>query len=129
MFIGHKYHYERGVLHRDISPGNILIKWQPGSKADEPSGSGCLIDLDHAKKEEPSSVSTQSVDVALDDVILVWCSMNKVDKEAARQALTFFVMESKSTIPVLMYLEAVLGHASKFRPFTEQVCTPQHLRW
>ena len=37
MFVGHKYLYERGVLHRDISPGNILIKWRPGSEADESS--------------------------------------------------------------------------------------------
>jgi len=40
----------RGVLHRDISPSNILIKWRPGSKPDQPSMSGCVIDLDHAKK-------------------------------------------------------------------------------
>ncbi|KAF9479397.1 hypothetical protein BDN70DRAFT_993527 [Pholiota conissans] len=48
---GHKYLYERGILHRDISPGNIIIvkrKPAPG-KADDESYGGCLIDLDHAQ--------------------------------------------------------------------------------
>jgi len=75
MFVGHKYLYDRGVLHRDISPGNILIKWQPGYEGDEPSVSGCLIDLDHGKKGKPSSeMSTWSLGVlardnALDDIV------------------------------------------------------------
>jgi len=55
VFIGHKYLYEGGVLHQDISPGNILMKWQPGSQAGQSSTSGRLIDLDHAKRGKSSS--------------------------------------------------------------------------
>ena len=134
MFVGHKYLYERGVLHRDISPGNILIKWRPGSEGDEGSGSGCLIDLDHAKKGKPSSeMPTQSLGVlelgdALDDVVVSWCSQNKVNTEVAHWASAFFPVNQK-VIPALTYIDAVLEHASEYRPFTEQLCTPQHLRW
>jgi len=103
MFVGHKYLYERGVLHRDISPSNILIKWRPGSEADEPSVSGCLIDLDHAKKGKPSSeISTPSLGVlalddALDDIVLLWCSQKKVDTEVAHRASAFFPVNQKGT--------------------------------
>jgi len=129
--IGHKYLYERGVLHRDISPGNILIKWRPGSEADQPSTSGCLIDLDHAKKGKPSSDMFAQSNAAPDDidVVLLWCSKRKVEAKTAHRALVFFQMEKESTPQVLTYLNAALRHASKFRPFTEQLCTPQHLRW
>ena len=132
MFVGHKYLYERGVLHRDISPGNILIKWRPDS---EPSVSGCLIDLDHAKKGNPSSEMSNrfvddvpAVDIALNKHVLLWCSDNKVDTEVARLGSAFFSV-NKKTGPALTYLDAVLEHASEYRPFTEQLCTPQHLRW
>jgi len=134
MFVGHKYLYERGVLHRDISPGNILIKWRPGSEADEPSVSGCLIDLDHAKKGEPSSemstrsLGVQAVDDTLDDVVLLWCSKKKVDMEVARLA-SAFIPANQGTGPALTYFEAVLKHASTFRPTTQPLFTPQQLRW
>jgi len=138
MFVGHKYLYERGVLHRDISPGNILIKWRPGSEGDEGSGSGCLIDLDHAKKGKPSSeMSTQSlgvqaVDDTLDDVVLLWCSKKKVDMEVARLASAFFPIEiddDDKSDNTIAYLKAALTHASRFRHLNRQLCTPQHLRW
>ena len=133
MLLGHKYLYERGVLHRDISPGNILIKWQPGSEADRPSTSGCLIDLDHAKKGKPSSeqVTAQSVDDDLDDLVLLWCSKKRVETDVARQALVFFPMKSDGAgaIASLTYLEAALAHALRFRPLNGQLCTPQHLGW
>lgn len=53
--IDHKPMYKNGVLHRDISLGNILL--QPVEPSDSPSSvrdmisnnGGMLIDLDHAK--------------------------------------------------------------------------------
>ena len=38
--------YEKGILHRDISSGNILIC---DDDADDTKDAGMLIDLDHAK--------------------------------------------------------------------------------
>ncbi|THH17651.1 hypothetical protein EUX98_g9086, partial [Antrodiella citrinella] len=53
---GHRnLYFGRGVLHRDISEGNILIspgsidKLRPGPNVDHTTY-GCLIDLDHAKQ-------------------------------------------------------------------------------
>jgi serine/threonine protein kinase len=50
LILGHKHLYYNGVLHRDVSPGNILIEWRPDCEAGEPSNSGRLIDLDRGKK-------------------------------------------------------------------------------
>jgi len=54
---GHHHLHRRGVLHRDISVGNILIT---------PDGNGALIDLDYAKDLDthvtvPSDQRTVSV--------------------------------------------------------------------
>ena len=134
MFIGHKYLYERGVLHRDISPGNILIKWRPGSRADQSSTSGCLIDLDHAKRGKPSSeqLTAQPVDDNLGNIVQLWCSMKGVEMDVARQALVFFPVtddDDDNAGPIIMYLKAALAHISRFRPLNGQLCTPQRLGW
>jgi serine/threonine protein kinase len=42
----HRFLYYRGILHRDVSLGNILIC---PNGADVEMTTGCLIDLDHAK--------------------------------------------------------------------------------
>ena len=44
--IDHESMYEKGILHRDISSGNILIC---DDDADDTKDAGMLIDLDHAK--------------------------------------------------------------------------------
>ncbi|KAF9479360.1 hypothetical protein BDN70DRAFT_878848 [Pholiota conissans] len=47
---GHKHLYMNGVLHRDISSGNIIIAQKSNPEApDTISYGGCLIDLDRAK--------------------------------------------------------------------------------
>src|SRR5258707_3531084 len=133
VFIGHKYLYESGVLHRDISPANILIKWQPGSEASQPGTSGCLIDLDHAKRGKPSSeqVAAQRVEDKLHYLVDVWCSEERVEPETAHQAAVFFAPSDghKAAIALLAYLEAALAHCLKFRPLDGQPCTPQRLGW
>jgi serine/threonine protein kinase len=65
--IGHKYLYSNGVLHRDVSPGNILIEWHPGSEANKPSISGRLIDLDRGKRGKSFSSSRATAALADDD--------------------------------------------------------------
>ena len=130
MFIGHKYLYERGVLHRDISPGNILIKWRPSSETDH-NTSGCLIDLDHAKRGKLSEhVTTGSVDDDLDDLVQLWCSTRRVDIDVARWASRFFSAKNDDdALPLLTYVKAALAHSSKFRPPNAQIFTPKHLGW
>lgn len=131
VVIGHKYLYERGVLHRDISPGNVLIQWRPGSEANRTSTSGCLIDLDHAKKGKTSSegVTASSVDDDLDDLVLLWCSKKSVETDVARRAFEFFLKTPNNIGPTLTYVGAALEHALNFRSFNGQLCTLQHLGW
>ncbi len=132
VFIGHKYLYERGVLHWDISPGNLLIKWQPGSQVGQSSTSGCLIDLDHAKRGKSSSEQeiAQPVDDHLNDLVQLWCTMKGMEMKLAHQALVFFpVGSSGSTGLTIMYLKAALAHTLRFRLLNRQLCMPQHLGW
>ena len=111
MFIGHKHLYKSGVLHRDISPGNILIRWRPGSE----TTSGCLIDLDHAKRgklvqdEVKTSVDDKMIDFIQTGVHVV--AHVEVEKEVARRASEFF---PNNALRTLTYLDAALAHASKF---------------
>ena len=139
IFIGHKYLYERGVLHRDISPGNILIKWQPGSEPDQPSMSGCLIDLDHAKR---GNLPQDEVGAPVDDTMInrvrnmiYDASDVGVEKEVARLSLHFPSTDSQGN-PALIRLRAqnhataAISHALDFDHLAvDHLCTPQHLRW
>jgi len=135
VFIGHKYLYENGILHRDISAGNILIKWWPGSEAGQPGTSGCLIDLDHAKRGKPSSeqVAAQRVENKLHYLVDVWCSEKRIDMGVAREASVFFPVtdddDDDNTGSIINYLKAALAHISRFRPLNGQLCTSQHLGW
>ena len=136
MLVAHKYLYERGILHRDISPGNILIKWQAGSEGNQPSTTGCLIDLDHGKRGKPlpKQVTSQRPvdDDDLDEIVLVWCSKKNVKTDVERQALAFFPAtdnDNDNVGPIITYLMAAVGHALKFRPLNGQLCTLQHLGW
>ena len=134
VFIGHKYLYENGVLHRDISPGNILIKWRLESEADQPGTSGCLIDLDHAKKGKPSEQEiAQPVDDNLNDLVQLWCSMKGIDVDVARQASVFFPLsgngDGAAAIALLAYLEAASKHCLTFKSLNGQSCTLQRLGW
>ncbi|TFY80601.1 hypothetical protein EWM64_g3411 [Hericium alpestre] len=49
---GHRDLYFRGVVHRDISTGNILICYQHNCSDPAHNVFGCLIDLDYAKQTE-----------------------------------------------------------------------------
>jgi serine/threonine protein kinase len=133
VFIGHKYLYENGVLHRDISPGNILIKWWPGSEAGQPGTSGCLIDLDHAKrgKRSPEQVAAQQVEDKLHYLVDVWCSEERVEPEIAHQASVFFAPSGghRAVIALLTYLEAASKHCLTFKPLNGGSCTLQRLGW
>ena len=131
VFIGHKHLYTNGVLHRDVSPGNILIEWCPGSEADKPSISGRLIDLDRGKRGKLSEGNANApVNDDLDPVVLHWCSLRNVDTQVARQAIEFIPVLEDESGPAIMYISSAVQHALKFRYLMEgQICTPQDLRW
>lgn len=44
--LGHQFLCQQGILHRDISPGNILLA---GDAAAEPGGQGFIADLEYAQ--------------------------------------------------------------------------------
>ncbi|KAF9501313.1 hypothetical protein BDN71DRAFT_1438822 [Pleurotus eryngii] len=47
---GHEYVYVNGLLHRDISPSNIILAWCDGDDGTTGLGTkGCLIDFDRGK--------------------------------------------------------------------------------
>jgi len=72
------------------------------------------------------SLGVPAVDDTLDDVVLLWCSKKKM--EVARLAPAF-IPANQGTGPAFTYFEAVLKHASTFRPTTQPLFTPQQLRW
>lgn len=52
---GHEYVYVNGLLHRDISPGNIRLAWCDGDDGTTGLGTkGCLIDFDCCKYGKPN---------------------------------------------------------------------------
>ena len=140
IFIGHKHLYKRGVLHRDISPSNILIKWRPGTEADQPSTSGCLIDLERGKKgkfaeDKMKNSAADNMIHAIETAIHAATDI-EVEKEVARLSLEFPFMNSHDGHPIAIRVRALIhavtaiGSASKFRGLPmDGLCTPQHLRW
>ncbi|KAJ3542782.1 hypothetical protein NM688_g5938 [Phlebia brevispora] len=52
---GHKYLYENGILHRDVSAGNVLLAQHP-----QPGMEGFITDLDYARVGETSRVAEQA---------------------------------------------------------------------
>jgi hypothetical protein len=49
LHVDHQRLYEKGILHRDASTGNIIINISPDSENSNVKTYGYLIDYDHAK--------------------------------------------------------------------------------
>jgi hypothetical protein len=129
--VGHKHLYNNGVLHRDVSPGNILIEWLPGSDADEPSTSRRLIDLDRGKRGKSNVGKLNSpVDDVMNPIVDHWCSLKNVGTDVARHALEFIPVMDDNPSPSIAYIFAAVQHALNFQRLTqEKTCTPHELRW
>ncbi|PFH47965.1 hypothetical protein AMATHDRAFT_42601 [Amanita thiersii Skay4041] len=104
----HKQIYLYGVLHRDISPGNLLIK---------DDGKGQLIDLDHAKcatnmrqalkVSEPESVPDprlEKLQSVLDDMRL------HVDMDSRKFILQYYNNYEVSAFEVAVFMKNIISH-------------------
>ncbi|KAH9891353.1 hypothetical protein C8Q73DRAFT_782828 [Cubamyces lactineus] len=68
---GHRFAYKHGVVHRDISAGNLLIALKgreisPSAHSEPQDVRGCLIDFDHAKRTR--TVEERTVQYVVEDV-------------------------------------------------------------
>ena len=135
VLTGHKHLYLGGVLHRDISSGNIVIECRPGSDANKASGR--LIDLDHSKAGKPAlPILRASVDdrmIGYRQMTVQYSTDIEVDKDVARFSLEFAsngapTKEEQDRSQV--YTIAAVRHAKRFYGLVpDQPCTLQHLRW
>ena len=143
---GHKHLYANGVLHRDISPGNILIEWQPGSQLTTTSSMGCLIDLDSAKiGEKIPDILLPKVDPprwVMDGVMLRWMLdritlivINKLpdvqfqfQEEIALRAID--LLQNTQPFRFLNYSADAIEHAVKFGYLPkDHVLSCKNLNW
>ncbi len=53
--IGHKYLFSKGILHRDISAGNIMLSSLANPR---PGMEGFLMDLEYARLDSIAEIST-----------------------------------------------------------------------
>lgn len=98
---GHKHLYANGVLHRDISPGNILIEWQPGSQLNTTSSKGCLIDLDSAK------IGERIPDILLPKVDYPEWDMGEAMLRSMLGRITLIVIKKLPDVPEFQFQEEI----------------------
>ena len=105
---------------------------------DQPSNSGCLIDLDHAKKGKPvrdqAQVQHPHDDRSIDNVhaSIRLIADVEIEREVARLSLEYPHRYPMSQAKKLAsdYVVDVVAHALEFRDVTkDQLLTAQHLRW
>ena len=105
---------------------------------DQPSDSGCLIDLDHAKKGksvgDQAQVQLPNDDESIDSVQVVIrvLARAKVEREVARLSLQYLheIPKGQDEKIAVDYAMDVVEHAREFRDLTaDQLLTAQRLRW
>ena len=103
---------------------------------DQPSDSGCLIDLDHAKKGKPVQDQVQlphneeSIDKGR--ATFRFCTEVDVEREVARLWLKYpqGIPEGEAKKQRISYTMEVVAYALEFRDFTkDRLLTAQDLRW
>ena len=92
--------YEKGILHRDISSGNILIC---DDDTDDTKDAGMLIDLDHAKysaerRAVPSGKETDADEGMEDDELMEGMEADEETEANETVLLRFFRQGQRSKL-------------------------------
>ena len=86
--------YDLGVLHRDISEGNILIRSSGSEREEGRMDRGMLIDLDHAKHTEMTTEDHMGKTFNEDDIEYmknhIRYEEHELTDEVYKKALRFF---------------------------------------
>ncbi|KAJ8453859.1 hypothetical protein ONZ51_g13362 [Trametes cubensis] len=144
---GHRFAYEHGVVHRDISTGNLLIALKghhipPSSRSDSQVVQGCLIDFDHAKRtqtvEERKVIYDADKIRRLTNLKLHHANIEELAEQVTDDVVLRAVHLVKQRFPntstsahVAMYIEAALQRykASGRPPPSNNLYTPEMLGW
>ncbi|KAF9008179.1 hypothetical protein BDZ89DRAFT_1079105 [Hymenopellis radicata] len=106
---GHGYIYFNGLLHRDISPGNIVLAWCDGEDGTTGLGTkGCLIDFDRGKYGKTNE--------SVLDVPANFTAMASNDDLIPLFARDVIINASKATSfdGLIGYVRAAWNHVSRF---------------
>ncbi|KAH9885619.1 hypothetical protein C8Q73DRAFT_659679 [Cubamyces lactineus] len=148
---GHRFAYEHGVVHRDISAGNLLIALRghdisPSAHSGPQDVRGCLIDFDHAKRTR--TVEERKITYDADEIRRLtnmklyhdyteeWAEQvtDEVVSRAVHLVKHHYPKESrpnKITQDAVWYIEAALEYykLSGRAPPPGNVYTPEALGW
>ena len=107
MIVDHENMYEKGILHRDISFGNILIC---DDDTNDMKDAGMLIDLDHAKyssnRRPLPFYQGQTMDQGR-EVLLSWYReqhASELEPDIVSRAMQIF----ENPVEALTYLDGIL---------------------
>ncbi|KAA1475378.1 hypothetical protein DENSPDRAFT_842147 [Dentipellis sp. KUC8613] len=112
----HRFMYRRGVLHRDVSTGNILICPLAG---DAENTAGRLFDLDYGKQAKAvQNIKVTHTEASSDDVEDVERITKRrhaagIERAAVERLLSFFPEDPYRCIS---YVDAFLGRPPKLLP-------------
>lgn len=145
---GHRFAYVHGVLHRDISAGNLLIAPMGSGASSQPHFQGirgCLIDFGHAKRIQIVSerkISFKEIDTPLLPMYLEaeWRPRpGQVSEAVVQRALHCFKLRNREPrLAPLYYIGHIVSYihaawhyhkSSGLTPPVGNVYTPEDFGW